>query len=106
MLAYLLLLEHEKAGGGDLTDAVDHVNTSIKEDVDYRPPHYLRAVLELKGNLIAKALRHAEEAVMVDGTACYDLQDPEEVRRWWSTVAGTNEFERIRGKCKVRWAIR
>lgn len=105
LLAYIALLENEKSGGGDLSDAMTDVGLAISEDRDYIPPYYLRGILEVKVNRIKDGLEDLKVAVLADGTACYDLQQPVEINRWWARVAQDAGFVAVQAQCKAKWGV-
>lgn len=105
LLAYIDLLEHEKAGNGDLSVAMNEVIAAHNADRDYIAPYYLRGILEVKGNLIENGLNDLKVAVLSDGTACYDLQQHDEIKRWWQRVAEDPIFQGIQAQCRAKWGL-
>jgi len=105
LLAYMYLLENEKTEDADLSEAMKEVTRAIEQDRDYAAAYNLRGILEVRSRLIENGLDDLKIAVTSDGTACYDIQQYDEINRWWGRVAKHTRFLSIQTDCRAKWGI-
>lgn len=105
LLGYISLLENEKTDGADLSYAIKEADSAIEQDRDYAAPYYLRAILKVKGDQIENGLDDLQSAVTLDKTTCYDIQQPDEINRWWQRIAQHARFLSIQTDCRTKWGI-
>jgi len=103
LLAYIALLEHEKAKDGDFEPVKTEIKAAMEADPDYGQPYYLRAIVEVKEGNGGAALDDIEKSARLQSDTRYDIHQPKEIALWWQGIAKEPRLKKIQTECQAHW---
>ena len=105
IIGYMSLLEADGQPNPDFGAALENFRKAAAADPDYAAPYYARAIIEVRQGQVKDAMKHLRLAATLDGSVCVDLQEPQEIDRWWLKVWKVPAFADVQRDCRARWGL-
>lgn len=102
---YLLATINRMTQSNNWTEAREDYNMAIKEDREYGPPYYGRAILSQASNDLGGALDDLEQATTYGIGQCWDVRNPNEQNTVWQKIKDSSKYRQIEDECGARFGL-